>query len=156
MGANWCAQGIRNYAATSWFSEPKCIVVYGKFGIELIANVINPIVWTVAEFLAKVGVEGSIRRRIGHNLLLRLRNHKGDALRFLLNKHMPFTNDQAEHDLRMIKLGQKISGGFRAATGAQTFAALRTALPTALKKGCNIFETIAKNLTILPRPLPFA
>jgi transposase len=99
---------------------------------------------------------GRVRRRIGHNLLLRLRDHKADALRFLIDTDVPFTNNQAERDIRMMKLRQKISGGFRTATGVQTFATLRTVLSTARKQGWNILETIAQNPAILAQALRVA
>lgn len=87
---------------------------------------------------------GRTRRRAGHNLLLRLRNHKDDAMRFLTNPGVPFTNNQAERDIRMMKLKQKISGCFRTETGAQNFATLRTVLSTARKQGWNILDTLTK------------
>jgi len=83
-----------------------------------------------------------IRRRTGHNLLLRLRDHKEAILRFLHDPTVPFTNNQAERDLRMMKVRQKISGGFRSDTGAQTFATLRTVLSTARKQGWHILATL--------------
>jgi len=85
---------------------------------------------------------GRIRRRTGHNLLIRLRDHKEDTLRFLHDPTVPFTNNQAERDLRMMKVRQKISGGFRSDTGAHTFATLRTVLSTARKQGWNILATL--------------
>jgi transposase len=85
---------------------------------------------------------GRTRRRTGHNLLIRLRAHKEDTLRFLHDPTVPFTNNQAERDLRMMKVRQKISGGFRSDTGAQTFATLRTVLSTARKQGWNILATL--------------
>jgi transposase len=96
---------------------------------------------------------GRIRRRAGHNLLLRLRDHKEDTLRFLSDPTVPFTNNQAERDLRMMKVRQKISGGFRSDTGAQTFATLRTVLSTARKQGWNILATLTTPPAILTQNL---
>jgi len=96
---------------------------------------------------------GRTRRRTGHNLLLRLQGHKDDALRFLTNPDVPFTNNQAERDLRMMKLKQKISGCFRAETGAQTFATLRTVLSTARKQGWHILDTLSQPSDTLVRNL---
>jgi Transposase IS66 family len=92
---------------------------------------------------------GRIRRRTGHNLLLRLRDHKEAPLRFLYDPTVPFTNNQAERDLRMMKVRQKISGGFRSETGAQTFATLRTVLSTARKQGWNILATLTTPPAVL-------
>ena len=96
---------------------------------------------------------GRIRRRTGHNLLLRLRDHKEDSLRFLFDPSVPFTNNQAERDLRMMKVRQKISGGFRTETGAQTFATLRTVLSTARKQDWNILATLTTSPAILMQNL---
>jgi transposase len=52
-------------------------------------------------------------RRVGHNLLLRLHQRRGDVLRFLHDPSVPFTNNWAEADAGMMKLRQKISGNFR-------------------------------------------
>ena len=80
--------------------------------------------------------------RTGHNLLLRLATRKGDRLRFLYNPSVPFTNNQAERDARMMKLRQKISGGFRSLQGASDFATIRSFIATARKQGCNIIEAL--------------
>jgi transposase len=63
---------------------------------------------------------GRAKRRTGHNLALRLQARKQDTLRFLIDPGVPFTNNQAEQDGRMMKLKQKISGGFRSQEGAKT------------------------------------
>jgi transposase len=96
---------------------------------------------------------GRIRRRTGHNLLIRLRDHKEDTLRFLHDPIVPFTNNQAERDLRMMKVRQKISGGFRSETGAQTFTTLRTVLSTARKQGWNSLATLTTPPAILTQNL---
>src|SRR5580692_337163 len=59
--------------------------------------------------LAKTGRRGRQPRRVGHNLLLRLSTRKQDVLRFLIDPSVPFTNNLAEQDGRMMKLRQKIS-----------------------------------------------
>jgi transposase len=96
---------------------------------------------------------GRIRHRTGPNLLFRLRAHKEATLRFLSDLTVPFTNNQAERDLRMMKVHQKISGGFRSETGAQTFATLRTVLSTARKQGWNILATLTTPPALLAQNL---
>ena len=80
--------------------------------------------------------------RTGHNLLLRLATRKDDTLRLLYNPSVPFTNNQAERDARMMKLRQKISGGFRSLEGANDFAIIRSFISTARKQGWNIIEAL--------------
>ena len=99
---------------------------------------------------------GRTRRRKGHHLLRRLRAHKEDTLRFLTDPTVPFTNNQAERDIRLMKLKQKISGCFRADTGAQTFATLRPVLSTAKKQGWNILNTLTQSPDTLLRILKTA
>jgi transposase len=88
---------------------------------------------------------GRPRRRIGHNLLLRLGAHRGDVLRFLNNPRVPFTNNVAEQALRMMKVRQKISGGFRCEQGAREFAVLRSLIATAKKQGWNVIQTLTRS-----------
>jgi len=83
-------------------------------------------------------------RRTGHNLVLRLQTRKQDVLRFLHDPTVPFTNNQAERDGRMMKLRQKISGGFRSPEGAADFATLRSFLSTARKQGWSIIQALTR------------
>ena len=92
--------------------------------------------------LAKAKRRGRQPRRVGHNLLLRLSTRKQDVLRFLTDPSVPFTNNLAERDGRMMKLRQKISGGFRAENGAKDFAVIRSILSTARKQGWNMLRTL--------------
>ena len=78
---------------------------------------------------------GRAPRRTGHNLLLRFSTRREDTLRFLHDPAVPFTNNEAERDGRMMKLRQKISGGFRSLEGAIDFAAIRSFISTAKKTG---------------------
>src|SRR5499433_633768 len=88
---------------------------------------------------------GRQRRRTGHNLLLRLSARKEDVLRFLSDPDVPFTNNQAEQDGRMMKVKQKISGGFRSEDGANTFVVNRTVISTAKKQDWNILKALTEN-----------
>ena len=92
--------------------------------------------------LTKTRPRGRPPRRVGHNLLLRLSTHKQDVLRFLADPRVPFTNNLAERDGRMMKLRQKISGGFRSEDGANDFAVIRSVLSTARKQGWHIIATL--------------
>jgi transposase len=84
-------------------------------------------------------------RRIGHNLLGRFDQRSADVLRFLHDPDVPFTNNEAERDARMMKLRQKISGGFRAQSSADDFAIIRSVLSTAKKQGWNILSTLMQS-----------
>ena len=88
------------------------------------------------------GKQGRRPKRTGHNLLFRLLHYKQDVLRFLNDPLVPFTNNDAERDLRMAKCKQKISGGFRSVHGANQFARIRGFISTARKQRWNILQSI--------------
>jgi len=73
----------------------------------------------------KLGVAGSLVRRLDL--------HQDDVFRFATDFAVPFDNNQAERDIPMIKLQQKISGGWRSETGADAFLTIRSYLSTARK-----------------------
>lgn len=85
---------------------------------------------------------GSRKKRPGHNLLIRLRDFKAETLRFLYDSEVPFTNNLAERDVRMIKLKQKVSGSFRTKCGAQSFLAIRSFISTIQKQNKNVIQYI--------------
>jgi len=99
---------------------------------------------------------GRAPRRTGHNLLLRLATRKQDTLRFLYDPAVPFTNNQAERDGRMMKLRQKISGGFRSFEGAMDFAVIRSFFSTAKKQGWNIIDAVTSEPSNLAKSLRFS
>ena len=68
--------------------------------------------------------------------------YKQDVLRFLHDPAVPFTNNDAERDLRMMKCKQKISGGFRSTQGAEQFARIRGFISTVQKQGFNVLNSI--------------
>ena len=89
----------------------------------------------------------------GEALALRMRNHQEDILRFMNDFDVPFTNNQAEQDIRMCKVRQKISGCFRSAAGPEIFCRIRGYISTARKQGLNIMEAITN--AILGQPFTF-
>lgn len=91
------------------------------------------------------GKRGVIKQTPARNLLARLDKHREQVLRFAHDFRVPFDNNQAERDIRMIKLQQKISGCWRTTTGAEQFLALRAYLSTARKNQ----HPITKALTAL-------
>ena len=96
---------------------------------------------------------GRAPRRKGHNLLIRLHDYEQDVLRCVHDQRVPFSNNLAERDVRMMKLKQKISGGFRREKGAQVFCNIRSLLATATKQGLNLLTTIEDVLAAHSPPI---
>ncbi|MEW6296092.1 MAG: IS66 family transposase [Candidatus Diapherotrites archaeon] len=78
----------------------------------------------------------------GRNLLRRLKEHEDAVLAFAFIEGVPFTNNQAERDLRPAKVKQKVSGCFRTKRGAKVYARLQAVISTCRKQGRNVFVTL--------------
>lgn len=76
------------------------------------------------------------------NLLNRLRDYEDQVLLFMKARNVPFTNNQAERDIRMIKVHQKISGQFKSMSRARHFCRIRSYLMTSKKNGHSPYDKL--------------
>ena len=98
---------------------------------------------------------GRPKRGKAGSLVDRLQKRKGATLAFMADLAIPFDNNQAERDIRMVKVREKISGCFRTTTGADRFCRIRGYISTLRKQGIPILSALGKAIAGSP-PMPAA
>jgi transposase len=97
------------------------------------------------------GQRGRLKQTPARNLLERLLLQQGEVLAFLDDLAIPFDNNQAERDLRDLKIQQKVSGCFRSDWGADAYATIRGYLATLRKQGQSLLAAL--NTVFAGQPL---
>lgn len=101
------------------------------------------------------GKRGRTKQTKTRNLIDRLVTYKSDILRFCSDFKVPFDNNLAERDLRMVKVQQKISNCFRSKSGAEMFCRIRGYISTLRKQGLDIFPILTEAMqgnVFIPTP----
>jgi transposase len=99
------------------------------------------------------GKRGMQAQSNARNLLNRLSKYKKEVLRFSTDLRVPFGNNQAERDLRMVRVQQKISGNFRTSQGADAFCRNRGYISTIMKNNMPVISSLDAALQGIP-PIP--
>ena len=88
------------------------------------------------------GPKGRPKQSKGRCLYNRLKKYQNGVLAFAFDGRIPFTNNQAERDIRPAKVKQKITGGFRTFTGTQQYARIQAVISTLRKQSISVFDAL--------------
>lgn len=108
-----------------------------------------------AQLQADALPKDSQQAKASKKLIRVFKERKEEVLLFLTRPEVPFTNNLAEQDIRMVKLRQKISGGFRTLQGARNMCTVRGFISTCRKQGLNIFQALSDIMSGKPVDLAY-
>ena len=97
-----------------------------------------------------IGKRGRPKKPKARNLAERFQTRQHEILRFAYNFNVPFDNNLAERDIRMLKVQQKISGCFRSMQGAEDFCAVRGYISTMQKQGISVWNALGSLFSDMP------
>ncbi len=160
--------GIIENTGQQWAKEMKQLLLEIKATVNAADGALDET--TLAEFEAKYekilaladsenpinkadivnNTRGRVKRSKARNLIDRLKMHEHEVLLFMRDPAIPFDNNQAERDIRMVKLHRKVSGGFRSDDGSEAFCRIRSYISSAVKQGIDMFSAIYTAQTGLP------
>ena len=95
----------------------------------------------------KTGKKGRPKKGKALCLIERMDNHREEILRFMKERDVPFDNNLAERDLRMVKVRQKISGTFRNIDRVEDYCSIRSYISTVKKKNKDVFTALVRSFT---------
>ena len=145
----------------AWLSEMTSVLIDAKEAVDKAAalglTAVEPAVLLDLETRCRAAVEagnaanplpeptgkkGKRKRTAGGNLVRRLEENQSETLAFLYDFNVPFGNNLAERDIRMVKVKLNISGSFRTTEGAKIFCTTRGYISTMRKQGHNVLTAL--------------
>ena len=102
---------------------------------------------------AEIVKSNARKKSKAENLFIRLRQYQTEIVRFADNFDVPFDNNQAERDIRNIKVKQKVTGGFRTDDGAKDYADTISFISTVVKHGSSVLGAVRDLLVGCPTVL---
>jgi transposase len=142
-GSKWAAQMHEYFLNLYHASQKASQVVSDKKTWEEQFNTICQLAQT-EEPAAQQGKRGKPKNTKGRNLLNRLVKNKDGWLAFAFVEQIPFTNNQAERDIRCLKTKQKVATNFQTFKGAEHFARIQSFVSTLRKHNMNAFQNLIK------------